>query len=538
LLGVLLFFAAVRFRLRDMPLERDEGEFAYGGQLLLQGLWPGASLYTMKLPGTHAAYAVLMAVFGQSCAGVHLGFLLVNIATITLLFLLSRALVGTLAAVVAAATYGLASLSPDLLGTSAHATHFVVLPVLAGLLLLWRAGTTGRGGTYLAAGFLLSSSVLMKHNGILFLGFGALWLAGLAVARRGDSKPAFGKRAAAFALGVMTPWLLLLLVLWPAGALEQSWFWSVTYARAYAKPNPGATLVWLGLMQRMPAVLQPALYAGLAGLVALWWQRGAKSVALFATGWLVFSGFAVVPGLHFRPHYYVVLLPVLALLTGALVQGATGWLGRGRWKLLAAIPSLVFVLMLARGILRERDFLFQMTPLAACRSLYGSEPFPEAREVADYIRVHSAPDARIAVLGSEPEIHFYARRRSATGFVYMYPLLERQPFAAPMRAQLRQEIAAAQPQFIVQVRSWTSWLSRSAGPERLDELSAPLLPANYRLIATCDLLPEASRGVWHWPPEAVAPPHPPSRVLLLFERVDAKDAATATPNEPTATHAL
>ena len=38
---ILLFVAAVRFRLRDLPLERDEGEFAYGGQLLLHGNWPG-----------------------------------------------------------------------------------------------------------------------------------------------------------------------------------------------------------------------------------------------------------------------------------------------------------------------------------------------------------------------------------------------------------------------------------------------------------------------------------------------------------------
>src|SRR5512140_3545269 len=70
--------AVVRFRLREMPLERDEGEYAYGGQLLLQGHWPGEHLYTMKLPGTHAAYAVLMALFGQSASGVHLGFLAAN----------------------------------------------------------------------------------------------------------------------------------------------------------------------------------------------------------------------------------------------------------------------------------------------------------------------------------------------------------------------------------------------------------------------------------------------------------------------------
>ena len=35
-----LFVLVVRVRLRDMPLERDEGEYAYAGQLMLHGLAP------------------------------------------------------------------------------------------------------------------------------------------------------------------------------------------------------------------------------------------------------------------------------------------------------------------------------------------------------------------------------------------------------------------------------------------------------------------------------------------------------------------
>jgi hypothetical protein len=39
LLAIILF-AAIRYRLRAMPLERDEGEYAYAGQLILQGIPP------------------------------------------------------------------------------------------------------------------------------------------------------------------------------------------------------------------------------------------------------------------------------------------------------------------------------------------------------------------------------------------------------------------------------------------------------------------------------------------------------------------
>src|SRR4051812_6278381 len=88
--AVMLLVFAVRIRLRDMPLERDEGEYAYAGQLMLQGIPPYKEAYNMKLPGTYAAYAVIMAVFGQTPSGIHVGVALVNAASIVLMFLLGR----------------------------------------------------------------------------------------------------------------------------------------------------------------------------------------------------------------------------------------------------------------------------------------------------------------------------------------------------------------------------------------------------------------------------------------------------------------
>src|SRR5947209_15796539 len=103
LLGLaILFVIVVRVRLREMPLERDEGEYAYAGQLILQGIPPYKEVYNMKLPGTYAAYAVIMAILGQSPSAIHLGLALVNAASIVLMFLLGRQLLDEAAGVVAA----------------------------------------------------------------------------------------------------------------------------------------------------------------------------------------------------------------------------------------------------------------------------------------------------------------------------------------------------------------------------------------------------------------------------------------------------
>src|SRR5579864_778475 len=100
LLLLIVLFGLIRYRLRDMPLERDEGEYAYSGQLLLQEIPPYKLAYNMKLPGVYAAYAAIMAAFGETPAGIHIGLLLINAATIVLLYLLTSLLFGRLAALI------------------------------------------------------------------------------------------------------------------------------------------------------------------------------------------------------------------------------------------------------------------------------------------------------------------------------------------------------------------------------------------------------------------------------------------------------
>src|SRR5882757_8263638 len=102
----------IRIHLLALPLERDEGEYAYAGQLMLDGIPPYQLAYNIKLPGIYAAYALIMAVFGQSPSGIHSGFLLANVGTILLLFFIARRFLELPGALMACATYGLLSTSP------------------------------------------------------------------------------------------------------------------------------------------------------------------------------------------------------------------------------------------------------------------------------------------------------------------------------------------------------------------------------------------------------------------------------------------
>src|SRR5580693_1450058 len=116
LIIAVLLAVVVRLRTLAIPLERDEGEYAYAGQLMLEGIPPYKLAYNMKLPGTYAAYAAMMAVFGQTTAGIHFGFLVVNLATLTLLFFIARRLLDEQHAVLACICYALLSMSRGVLG--------------------------------------------------------------------------------------------------------------------------------------------------------------------------------------------------------------------------------------------------------------------------------------------------------------------------------------------------------------------------------------------------------------------------------------
>ena len=117
------------------------------------------------------------------------------------------------------------------------------------------------------------------------------------------------------------------------------------------------------------------------------------------------------------------------------------------------------IFIIANLVLNNREIWFDATPMDASRDLYGTSPYPESIPVADYLKSHSSPDDKIAILGSEPELFFLSDRRSASGYLYIYSLTEPQPLAPQMRAQFTGEIEAARPKYVVFVNIFSSWYS-------------------------------------------------------------------------------
>lgn len=491
LLATLLFAAVIRIRLLQMPLERDEGEFAYMGQLMLQGVPPYLLAYNMKLPGIYAAYALIMALFGQTIVGIHLGLLLVNAATTVIIFLLARRLYDSYAAVFAGASFAILSLSPSFLALASHATHFVILPALGGVLLMLKAVDSDRLSAFFWCGLLLGLAYVMKQPGAFFIVFAVAYVAWTGFRRRPIALPRCFARCALLLLGAAVPFAATCIILVAKGVFHNFWFWTYSYAREYASQIPPSGSLQM-LLSIIPWAIGPCAFiwafAGI-GLAALLWDGKARTHGVFLVGFLVFSFLSVCPGFYFRQHYFILALPAVALLTGVAAGSLKQLLGKFKNPALAStIPALLAMLALAHSVIGQRNVLFESSPNRACVAMYPGNPFVESLEIARYIRAHTSKDDRIAVIGSEPQIYFYSHRRSATGYIYAYPLMEQQKYALRMQKEMIKEIEAAQPAYVVCVNISLSLLRSPASPSLIFDWSDKYLREYYTLVGIVDLL--------------------------------------------------
>jgi hypothetical protein len=161
------------------------------------------------------------------------------------------------------------------------------------------------------------------------------------------------------------------------------------------------------------------------------------------------------------------------------------------------IPPFLLIVAITYNLWLEKDNLFRYTPLEVSRTTYGANPFPEALEIANYIKNNSEPGELVAVLGSEPEIYFYAGRISATGHLYMYGLMENQKYASSMQTQMIREIEAARPKFVVVVNVAASWMVQKSSIRYVLDWGERYVANLYDLVGVIDIIdPVTTRYIW------------------------------------------
>jgi 4-amino-4-deoxy-L-arabinose transferase-like glycosyltransferase len=516
----------VRLQALSVPLERDEGEYALMGQLILDGTPPYMEAGNLKLPGMYYAYAAIMALLGQSNTGIHIGLIAINLLSTIMLYLLARQLMDAAGAAMAGAAFIIASANNSVLGLFAHATQFVVMFALAGIWLLLEGSRRKRKIPLLfASGLCLGVAIVMKQSGIFFALFGFLTFLHGALRSTLVSWKRILIESSILSSGIVLPYAVVLALVSFHGVFGLFWFWTIDYAATYASEVDPKTGAGLFISAFIPIVSDnPVIWLlSFVGMVTVWLtESGRKAPVLLA--FFLFSILSVCPGLHFRQHYFVQLLPAVALYAGAALQVLGDAESNYRTMSKAALQCGVLVALVAvslTSVLSLGRALVASTPDEFSRLVYGVNPFPESAKVAKYIRESTGSSDRIAVLGSEPQIYFYAHRRPATEHIYMYGLMERQPFAQLMQNELIAQVERNEPPFLVLATVSDSWLQRPESEKRIFWWMRRYIGDHYKAVMVADIHSDQTLWLMGKDAESAAPAVGPSQ-LIVFKRKSGK----------------
>lgn len=497
---ILIANAALRWPLLEMPLERDEGEFAYGGQMLLAGEPPYRSFYAMKWPGIYVAYAAIEVLFGKTTTGIHQGLILATSINIVWMFVIGRRLLDAWGGVWTAAAFAALCYSPGVEPMSTQSQHFVLMFALPAILLLIHSWRSPRIGLWLLAGICFGVGALMKqHGGFLALtGFAGL-AAGLV--RDRQARTTWLATAVAYAIGLALPLAITAGLLSWSGTFDSFKLWTIDYARAYATNDTFD--VGIGRLMRALGIqvppMWPLLLAAVGGLVLVARRWRSSDFGLLIATWTVASILSTIPGWHFRAHYFFLLWPAVAVLAATSLR----WLAYASSTTEAREPPTgarvmigwaAALALLLLPVATSANYLLTKSHWQLSRTTYGIDPFNECPIVAEYLKSHTTPDDTIAVLGSQPQLYFQSQRRAATGHMYAYPLLEVHPYAQEMQESMIDEIRAAKPKFIVLVQDW---IYNPGAPTLILNWISKYLDMHYELRGCVEILsPQDSHFAW------------------------------------------
>ena len=492
----LLLSGYIRYQFLNIPFERDEGEYCYIAQLLLEGKTPYLDFYEQKPPGLFYSYALLQAIFGNSLTGVHLAFILVNTLSILLIFGFCKQLFDTWAAAIASWSFALLSLSKMAAGFSAQAEHLIVLSFLAALFFLQKAFHQKRNFYWILSACFLSWCVLIKQSGLFFalagFGFGLSYYFHL----RPMPFKTFLKKQPLLLLGLLIPVVICLSVLYLQGAFTEMLFWVVEYPRMYIGQYDWASGLrrFLKNFYRISASYQSFWYLGGIALFALLFTKNIKLPKSWFYLLSILSFLAIIPGFRFYGHYFLLLFPGLAILIGLAFFLSQFYLSK---KLYPVVPLSLVGIIFVLNIYHNQTYYFNHDSQQLLRTVYQTNPFWETKLISDYLKDHSQPEDQIAVWGSEPQINFYTDRKAASRHCFLLFLMGGNQRTAIWQKELIKETTEAKPRYIVKVNHPYSGNVNAKTLEIFYPWSIDYLAQHYQLIGLSEIYKDqASTLVW------------------------------------------
>ena len=171
-----------------------------------------------------------------------------------------------------------------------------------------------------------------------------------------------------------------------------------------------------------------SLYTEGGGFLLLW----ALSFVAVSAGW------------YFRPHYWQLMFPAVALMVSYT-------LSKESWQIFnyALTKNRVLSLIFISALLTQPCYFFFYSLEHTARKMYFFDYLTDVRRFSEFLQQHIGQNECLAQFSCEPQVWFYANREGASGYIYNYPLIENQPYADTMTNSYIRETEKANPKWFL-----------------------------------------------------------------------------------------
>ena len=407
-LGIVLLTVATRLPslLHPQPIN-DEWPYSVVANEIVDGGRPYVDATDRKPPLLFWTYAAVFEAAGKyNWKALHVVALVWTLGTMAGLYVISRRLFDRDTGLIAALLYSVFQPWATYQNLAFNGELMMNLPLVWAWAIGLRRSSSRVRPELVVAGALLCVGFLLKQPAaIAAVPLGIYLLLPSYRTIRGLTQTASVTHAAMLTVGFFATLSLVTIILQEQGILREAFYWTITdHANPHVFWESGVLLTLAFIGACMPLLIGAAMAC--RDKNGVWMGKSAERTALL--GLVVASALGTAAGGRFYPHYYIQLIPPLALL--AAPHYAQLWSGRTQPRHWLLGPAVTYAWL---GLTVVAFSISHWLVLASKHEL---------SETGRYLSEHSAPDDRIFVWGNNARFYLEARRRPACRYFMSFPL--------------------------------------------------------------------------------------------------------------------
>src|SRR5437660_961588 len=313
-LGIILLTVAIRLPslLHPQPID-SEAMYSVVANEIIDGGRPYIDAIERKPPLLFWTYAAIFKVAGEfNWKALHIVALVWTLCAMAGLYVIGRELFDRNTGLIAALFYSVFQPWGVWSNLSADGEMLMNLPIILAWAIAFRRSSSRVRPELFAAGALLGAAFLLKQPAaIAAVPLGIYLLLPSYRTSRSLTRMNSIIQAAILTAGFLAAVGLVTIVIWKQGILHEAFYWTIAdhdVPHVFWQKGIVITLVFLGAC--LPLVIGAIMAC--RDKSGIWAGRTAERTALF--GLLAASAIGAAAGARFYPHYYVQLIPPLALL--------------------------------------------------------------------------------------------------------------------------------------------------------------------------------------------------------------------------------